>query len=155
MFRFQILIILVLLVVPSSIVFASGSKMEHFTLPENRGKKLPFSDAVLVNDTVYLSGQIGIPPGKKSLVAGGIEPETTQVMENIRLVLKHFHLSFDNLVRCQVMLADISEWPAFNTVYTKYFNVPYPARSALASSGLAFGARLELECIATTIKISK
>lgn len=131
-----------------NMAMAQVNDVEHYTLPENRPKNLPFSEAVRHGNTVYLAGQIGIPPGEANLVEGGIEPETDQIMKNIGLVLAHFSLTFDNLVRCQVMLADISEWPDFNGVYKTYFSKPYPARSAFASSGLAFGARAEVECVA-------
>ena len=139
----KIFILLILLI---SNCFAS--QIEHYSFPENSGKNLPFSAAVRVGDTVYLSGQIGIPPGKSKLVSGGLNPETEQTLTNIGFVLKHFSLTFENIVKCQVMLADISEWPAFNKIYMKYFSKPYPARSAFAASGLAFGAKVELECIA-------
>jgi reactive intermediate/imine deaminase len=125
-----------------------ASKIEHYSLPENNTKNLPFSAAVRVGDTVYLSGQIGIPPGKSKLVKGGLAPETKQTLINIGLVLKHFSITYKDIVKCQVMLADISEWPAFNKIYQQYFSKPYPARSAFAAKGLAFGARVELECIA-------
>jgi len=123
-----------------------GAEVEHYTTAENA--HLPFSEAVRVGQTVYLSGQIGIPPGEKAVVSGGIIPESEQTLKNIGLVLKHFGLTYDNIIKCQVMLADISEWPVFNTVYKKYFKAPYPARSAFAASGLAFKARVELECTA-------
>ena len=129
-------------------VVASIGPIEHFTMPENIPLNLPFSEAVRVGNTIYLAGQIGIPPGEKAVVTGGIGPESEQTLTNIRLVLKHFNLTLENVVKCQAMLADISEWPAFNVVYKKYFKSPYPARSAFAASGLAFGARIELECIA-------
>ena len=109
---------------------------------------LPFSEAVRVGDTLYLSGQLGIVPGKLELVPGGIGPETRQTMENIRTTLKAHGHSLNDLVKCTVMLANISEWAAFNAVYETFFPDHFPARSALGASGLAFGARVEVECIA-------
>ena len=147
--------IIILIAITLTNSFAVAEEVEYFTLPENKEKNLPFSEAVRVGKTIYLAGQIGIPPGGKSLVEGGIGPEATQIMKNIKLVLKHFDLGLDNLVRCQVMLADISEWPDFNAVYKSFFNIHYPARSAFASTGLAFGARAEVECIAAQAKVSK
>ena len=61
----------------------------------------------------------------------------------------HATFSMDRVVKCTVFLADISEWPAVNEVYRTFFEEPFPARSAVAGSGLALGARVELECIAT------
>lgn len=110
---------------------------------------LPFSEAVRVGDTVYLSGQIGIEPGTLALVEGGIEAEARRTMENIRLSLEAHGLGMEHLVKCLVMLDDMSEWGAFNAVYRDYFEAGrYPARSALGADGLALGARVEVECIA-------
>lgn len=69
-------------------------------------------------------------------------------MDNIGAILTANGSSFDRIVRCTIMLADIADWPAFNDVYVSCFTRPYPARSAFAASGLALGARVEAECIA-------
>ena len=108
----------------------------------------PFSEAVRVGDVVYLSGMVGIVPGRMQLAPGGIKAETAQALENIRTVLAASGLGFDDLVKCTAMLADIGEWPAFNEVYRTYFSKHLPARSAFAASGLVLGARIELECTA-------
>ncbi len=109
---------------------------------------LPVSEAVRVGDTLYLSGQIGIKPGTFELVAGGIEGEARQTLENIRTTLDTHGYALRDVVKCTVMLADIAEWATFNTVYRNFFSPPYPARSALGANGLALGARVEVECIA-------
>ena len=109
---------------------------------------LPFSEAVRVGNTVYLSGQIGITPGTMNLVPGGIQAEARQTMENIRTTLTAHSLTMSDVVKCTVMLADMADWPAFNTIYQTFFTSPYPARSALGANGLALGARVEVECIA-------
>ena len=82
------------------------------------------------------------------LVEGGIIPETHQVMKNINEALLRRGLTFDDIVKCTVFLADVSEWNTFNQVYVSYLQKPYPARSALGANGLALDARVELECIA-------
>ena len=69
------------------------------------------------------------------------------MLENIRRVLEENGSSMDRVAKCTVMLADIADWPKVNAIYTTYFSKPYPARSALAASGLALGARVEIECI--------
>src|SRR3546814_16697146 len=95
---------------------------------------------------LYLSGQIGVAPGTTTLAEGGIEGETRQTMENIRGILIRRGLSFDDVVKCTVMLADMGAWPAFNAVYVSYFTAGrLPARSAFGSTGLAYGGRIELE----------
>jgi reactive intermediate/imine deaminase len=109
----------------------------------------PFSDAVRVGNMLYLSGQIGNRPGEMELVPGGIQAETRQTMENIKTVLEANGSSMDRVVKCLVMMADIGEWPAMNEVYVTYFRDRYPARSAFAGTGLALGARVEIECWAT------
>lgn len=107
----------------------------------------PFSPAVRVGHTLYLSGQIGTDSTGR-LVAGGIGPETRQTLDNIRDVLARTGSSMDRVVKCTVMMADMAEWPAMNTIYTTYFPAHKPARSALGANGLALGARVEIECIA-------
>jgi reactive intermediate/imine deaminase len=111
---------------------------------------LPFSEAVRVGNMVYLSGQVGITPGSLTLVSGGMAAEARQTMDNIRTSLETHGLTLKDVVKCTVMLTDMSEWAAFNEIYKSYFTPPYPARSALGASGLALGARVEVECIAAT-----
>ena len=105
-----------------------------------------------VGNTLYLSGQLGIVPGSMKLAAGGIAEETRQAMQNIKTSLEANGYALTNLVKCTAMLADMSEWSAFNDVYKTFFPVHYPARSAFGTSGLALGARVEIECIAAVAK---
>jgi reactive intermediate/imine deaminase len=116
--------------------------------PETAAADLPFSDAVRIGDLLFLSGQLGIRPGATQLVPGGIEAETAQCLDNIRAILERNGSSLDRVVKCTAFLADMAEWPALNAVYRRYFPRALPARSAFAASGLAYGARIELECIA-------
>ena len=110
----------------------------------------PFSSAVRAGDTLYLAGQIGsvVVDGKPQLVAGGIEAETKQTLENIKAILAKAGSSMDRVVKCSVMMADMAEWPAMNTIYATYFPGKKPARSAWGATGLALNARVEVECIA-------
>jgi 2-iminobutanoate/2-iminopropanoate deaminase len=117
-------------------------------LPTN----LPFSEAVRVGDLLFLSGQLGIVPGSLKLVPGGIKEEARQTMLNIKASLEAHGYSMKQLVKCTVMLADMSEWGTFNDVYTSFFDGKYPARSAMGVNGLVLGARVELECIAAVGK---
>jgi reactive intermediate/imine deaminase len=113
---------------------------------------LPFSEGVRVGNTLYLSGQIGIAPGSMKVVSGGIKEETQQAMQNIKTSLEAHGYAMTNLVKCTAMLADMSEWGAFNDVYKTFFSGHYPARSAFGANGLALGARVEIECIAAVAK---
>lgn len=108
----------------------------------------PFSQAARVGDLLFLSGQLGTDPSTGELAPGGIGPETRQTLENIKSTLEAYGSSLDKVAKCTVFLADISEWPAMNEVYVGYFGPAYPARSAVAGSGLARNARVEIECIA-------
>jgi reactive intermediate/imine deaminase len=121
--------------------------IEYYALPKGT-PKLPFSEAVRADHTLYLSGQLGTAPGTMNLVPGGIAPEARQMMETIKATLERHGSSLDRVVKCTVFLADMKEWPAFNEVYLQYFTRNLPARSALGASGLALGARVEMECIA-------
>ena len=111
-------------------------------------KGLPFPDGVRVGNLVVMSGQLGIIPGTLKLVAGGIEAETRQTFENLRLALTAHGLSLSDVVRVQVMLADMSEWQRFNVVYLEFFPDAAPARSAFGANGLALNARVEIEVFA-------
>ena len=123
-------------------------EVEYLSPPEFEARGLPFSEAVRVGRILYLSGQIGTTGGLQ-LVSGGIEAETRQTLENIRAVLEKNASSLERVFKCTIFLADIAEWPAMNEVYTTFFTGNKPARSAVAGSGLALGARVEIECIAT------
>jgi 2-iminobutanoate/2-iminopropanoate deaminase len=122
-------------------------ELEFHALPAGPLAHLPFSEAVRVDHMLYLSGELGTDAHGK-LVAGGIKPETKQMMDNIGRKLVAHGSSFDHVVTCTVALADIAEWPAFNEIYRGYFRKRFPARMAYATSGLALGARIELQCTA-------
>ena len=128
-------------------VGGGGSDIEFLNMPGTENLNRPFSTAVRVDNTLYLSGVIGTDPVERRPVAGGIRAETKRAMEIIREELEVFGSSMDRIVKCTVFLADIDEWPAMNEVYVSFFETP-PARSALGTSGLALDARMEIECIA-------
>lgn len=110
---------------------------------------LPFSEAVRVGNQLVMSGQIGNVPGTLNLAPGGITGESRQVLENVKTTLEAHGYSINDVIKCTVMLADMKDWAAFNEVYQTYFQKGrFPARSAFGSSGLAFNARVELECLA-------
>ena len=139
----KFLIALVLLV---SALPAAADDIEFYSSAPDRD--LPFSDAVRVGNTLYLAGKLGNMPGSMQLAPGGIQGETRQTMEHIKAAVEKYGSSMDRVVKCTVFLADIGEWAAMNEVYKTYFPNNRPARSALGVSGLALGARVEIECIA-------
>jgi len=122
------------------------AEVEYLTSEATRSLNLPFSDAVRVNGLLILSGQIGNLPGSTQLAPGGIKAEARQALENVKRILEANGSSMDKIVKCTVMMADISEWADFNEIYVSYFPGNKPARSAFGSSGLAYDGRLELEC---------
>jgi len=126
----------------------NASEIEFLNSPEMEALGLPFSQAVRAGRILFLSGQLGITPGTTDLVEGGIAAEAKQALENAKAILERNGSSMDRVVKCTVFLADIRDWPEFNEVYVQYFSGTKPARSALAASGLALGARVEVECVA-------
>lgn len=113
--------------------------------------RLPvFSSAIRSGDFIFLSGQLGALPNvdPPQVVEGGIEAETRQTFDNIIAVLAAADATLEDIIKCTVFLADIDDYGAFNAVYLEYFPNDPPARAALAASGLALGALVELDCIA-------
>jgi 2-iminobutanoate/2-iminopropanoate deaminase len=128
-------------------VAAENEQVHFYNSPTAAAAKLPFSQAARAGDILYMSGAIGVLPGKIELAPGGIEPEAKQMMENIRDILRANGLTFDDVFKRTAMLADMSKWGAFNKIYVAYFKPEHlPARSALGANGLALGAQVELEC---------
>ncbi len=126
---------------------ATSPRVEYLSPASPR--PLPFSEAVRVGQMLYLSGKLGTA-GPSGLVPGGIKAETKQTLENIRGALERNGSSLNEVVKCTVMLADMSEWGAMNEVYVTFFAKDrMPARSAFGVSGLALNARVEIECLAT------
>ncbi|MFT4031092.1 MAG: RidA family protein [Siphonobacter sp.] len=107
----------------------------------------PFSKAVRAGDFIFLSGQIGtLPDGS---LADGFEAQAKQTMENLKAVLHEEGLTMADVVKCTVMIEDMSKWADFNTIYRSYFKPGhYPARSAFGAKGLALGAALEVDMVA-------
>lgn len=106
----------------------------------------PFSEAVRVGNMLYLSGQVGIDPSTNELVPGGIKAETELALKNIKETLEKYGSSLDRVVKSTVMLSDIQDYADMNAVYIVFFPQNRPARSTFAASGLAIGARVEIEC---------
>lgn len=119
--------------------------VEHFAAPARGDTPRPFSEAVRVGDTLYLSGQIGIRPD--GTLPDGFEAQARQMMENIGATLTRAGRGWGDVFQCLVMLEDMADWPAFNAVYVPYFpKGKLPARSAFGADGLALGAKIEMEC---------
>lgn len=113
---------------------------------------VPFSAVVRVGSMLYLSGQLGTDSSGR-LAPGGIAAETGQALANIRALLEAQGSGMDRVVKCTVMLADMAEWGGMNREYVRHFPARLPARSAFGTSGLALGARVEIECLAAVGRV--
>ncbi|HPF25183.1 MAG TPA: RidA family protein [Steroidobacteraceae bacterium] len=107
----------------------------------------PYSQAVRVGDTVYLSGQIGFDPRTMEIVSGGVEAETRRVFENIKAVVAAAGGSMAHICKVTIFLADMADFPKVNEIMAQHFSEPYPARSTFAVAALPRGARVEVECV--------
>jgi reactive intermediate/imine deaminase len=134
----------------SSVLAASNALADDITRlpPPGALGNVPFSEAVIYDDVIYLSGQLGVDPETGKLVEGGIGAETRQTLENIGATLERAGASMNDVLKCTVFLADIAEWADMNKVYVTFFDGK-PARSAMGTgNGIAMGARVEIECLA-------
>lgn len=118
---------------------------------EPKKENVPFSDIVQVGNLFFLSGQIGMDHGTRTIVSGGIKAETAQALENIKAVLKQHDMDMSDIVKCTVILSDIDDFSVFNEVYKTYFPQK-PARTTFAANALAVGAKIEIECMAVKRK---
>lgn len=110
------------------------------------GGEYPFSSAVRVGDTLYMSGQIGTKDGQ--LVKGGVKAETKQALDNINGVLLQYGYQKSDIVKCMAMLKNMDDFGDFNEVYKTELAKPYPVRSAFGVADLAINASVEIECTA-------
>jgi 2-iminobutanoate/2-iminopropanoate deaminase len=118
--------------------------IRHFAI---EGSRLPFSAGVRVGDLLFLSGQIGVDAD--GVLADGLTAQVDQAMANIKGALALAGADLSDIVKCLVMLRDMTRWAEFNTAYLAYFDADrLPARSAFGGVHLAFGAEFEIECVA-------
>ena len=108
----------------------------------------PYSQAVEAGNTLYVSGQLPINPATGLFAEGGIKELTAQSLTNMKAILEAAGMSFDNVVKTTVFLADMADFADMNEVYAQFCAAPFPARSAVAVKTLPKGARVEIECIA-------
>ena len=121
---------------------------KYVNLP-GRAVAAPFSDAVLVGDTLYLAGRIGFKPGTREVPATA-EEEARNVLDQFKAVLAEAGMTMDDLVSVQVFCSDVKLFDTWNKVYPTYFGKDLPARAFIGSGPLLFGARFEMQ--ATAVK---
>ena len=123
----------------------AGATKRVIQPPDYRPTPSPLSPAILVGNTLYMSGATGGDPVSGQLVSGGFEPEMRQIMTNLQTVLQAAEMDLSNVVAVTAYLADIADYTRFNAIYREFFTVaPLPTRSTVAVSALARGARIEL-----------
>lgn len=108
----------------------------------------PYSQAVEINGTLYVSGQIGIDPGTGKIVPGGVEEQTTQVLKNIKAILRAAGFTIEDVVKSTCYLSDMTDFMAMNKIYGRVYEKNPPVRAAVAVKDLPLGALIEIETIA-------
>ncbi len=107
----------------------------------------PYSQAVRVGNTIWVSGQIPLDPATKELVGGDIEAQIRRVFENLKIIVLAAGAGLDEVVKVNIFLIDLSHFALVNKVMAEYFRAPYPARAAVGVASLPRGAQVEVECI--------
>jgi 2-iminobutanoate/2-iminopropanoate deaminase len=127
-----------------------GGKMEKIAISSSKAPKAigPYSIGIKAGKFIFLSGQIPIDPATGELVSGPIEAQAERVLMNIKGILEENGLSMDNVVKATVFLADMNDFPKMNEVYSRFFNSPFPARSAVQVARLPRDVKIEIEVIA-------
>ena len=108
----------------------------------------PYSQAVIHNGLIYISGQGPIDPQTNELTLGTVEQEAQLTLENIRIILEEAGSSLDKVLQVTVFLLDMKEYGRFNEVYRRYFQKDLPARTCVQAGKLPFGVRVEIDAIA-------
>lgn len=108
----------------------------------------PYNQAVLINDTLYISGQIAINPQTGELNKGDIEGQTRQIMENLQAILTAAGMGFPQVVKCSIFITDMANFPTVNKVYASYFMEDAPARETIQVGALPMYVDVEISCIA-------
>ena len=108
----------------------------------------PYSQAIQVQNTLYLAGQIALDPQSGQLVEGGIEVQTHRVMQNLNAVLEEAGFNFNDVVQTQVFLSDLNNYTAMNAVYAKYFVESPPARAVVEAARIPRDALVEIMMVA-------
>lgn len=108
----------------------------------------PYSQAIEVNGTLYISGQLPVDVNTGKFVEGGIKEQTEQALKNIGYILKEAGYTYENVVKSTCLLSDIADFAAMNEVYAQYYKTDCPARVAFAVKSLPMGALVEIETIA-------
>ncbi len=121
---------------------------KHVESPRGPAAIGPYSHAVWAGELLYLSGQTPIDPATGKLIEGDVEAQTHRAFDNLQAVLEDSGLSMDDVIKCNVYLTDMANFPQMNKAYGARFTKPYPARTTVAVAGLPLGALVEIELVA-------
>jgi 2-iminobutanoate/2-iminopropanoate deaminase len=108
----------------------------------------PYSQAIWAGDLLYCSGQTPIDPATGQLVTGDVTVQTQRVFDNLQAVVESAGLTMHDVIKCNVYLTDMANFPAMNAAYMTRFDAPFPARTTVAVAGLPLGAQVEIELVA-------
>lgn len=108
----------------------------------------PYNQAIVVNDTVYISGQVCIDPATGNLKNKDVQEETHQVMQNLKAILSEAEMSFNNVVKTTIFITDMNRFSEINEIYGKYFDGDFPARETVQVSALPKFVNVEISMIA-------
>jgi reactive intermediate/imine deaminase len=131
------------LILSLAVSASAQTKKRHINLP-NRNVNAPFSDAVLVGDTLYIAGRIGLD-AKTGKVPADVEQEARNVLDGFKAVLAQANMTMDDLVTVQVFCSDVALFDKWNVVYRSYFKKDFPARAFIGSGKLLFDAHFEMQ----------
>lgn len=133
----------------ASLSTATSSSKKEAVKTENAPAALgPYSQAIKVNDLIFVSGVLGLIPETGKFVSDSVEDQTEQVLKNMGEILKASGADYSFVVKTTIMLADLKDFKKVNEIYAKYFPAPFPARSTYQVAALPMDAKIEIECIA-------
>lgn len=108
----------------------------------------PYSQAIVANGILYMSGQLPVNPETSKVVEGGVKEQANQVLTNIKAILTEAGYQMTDVVKCTCLLSDMADFAAFNEVYAQYFTSNFPARMAFAVKTLPLNVMIEIDCVA-------
>ena len=148
-YKMKLCIYIILLLISTPYVYSQKIMKEIIKTEKAPLPVGPYSQAVLVNNILYVSGQVGINIDNNKLITESIEAETKQVMDNIEAVLKEANFNFENVVKSTIFITDMKNFSKVNKVYGSYFKEEFaPARETVEVSALPIGARIEISVTA-------
>ena len=137
---------------PTQYTGAADEKKKAVETPNAPKAIGAYSQAIIADDFVFVSGQIGLDPKTGNMVEGGIAEQTGRVMKNLEAILKASKSDFDSVVKATVYLADMNDFAKVNEIYGRHFKAPFPARATVQVARLPRDAKVEIELTALVKK---